>query len=269
MKADGTVYVADAGESNRIRKISLEGTVTTFAGGNEGFADGLATAASFNTPSGLALDADGNLLVSDTGNNRIRKITPEGNVSTVAGDGTAGYADGPASQARFNGPIGVAVDARGNVYVADAYNDRIRMITNDGQVSTVAGNGTPGYADGDRNTAMFDTPCGIAAASDGSLIVADTGNDRLRKITPDGNVITLPMNPLSNPVGLAISHDNFLYVSEFDGGRVVQIAPDGTQSVVAGGGPGFADGSIEARFNLPAGVALSPVNNRPARALRC
>ena len=261
--ADGTVYVADAGESNRIRKISPDGAVTTLAGGNEGFADGLGTAASFNTPSGLALDAEGNLLVADTGNNRIRKITPEGNVSTVAGDGTAGYADGPASQARLNGPIGVAVDARGNIYVADAYNDRIRMITNDGHVSTVAGKGTPGYADGDRYTAMFDTPCGIVAASDGSLIVADTGNDRLRKITPDGNVTTLPTGNLSNPLGLAISHDNFLYVSEFDGSRVVQIAPDGAQSVVAGGGPGFADGLNEARFNLPAGVALSPVSNRP------
>src|SRR5919106_3020184 len=126
---DGTVYVADAGESNRIRKIRPDGTVATFAGGNEGFSDGLTTSASFNTPSGLALDADGNLYVADTGNNRIRKITPEGQVSTVAGDGTAGYRVGPTSQSQFNGPIGIAVDARGNIYVADTYNDRVRMIS--------------------------------------------------------------------------------------------------------------------------------------------
>ena len=260
---DGTIYVADAGESNRIRKITSDGIVTTLAGGSEGFSDGLATAASFNTPSGLALDHDGNLLVADTGNNRIRKITLEGQVSTVAGDGTAGYVDGPAAQAQFNGPIGVAVDARGIIYVADAYNDRIRMIASDGQVSTVAGKGTPGYADGDRNTALFDTPCGVVIANDGAVIVADTGNDRLRKITPEGNVTTLPGDDLSSPIGLAISHDNFLYVTELDGSRVIQIAPDGTARVMAGDGPGFVDGSDEARFNQPTGVALSPQSNRP------
>src|ERR1044071_8115683 len=139
---DGTVYVADAGESNRIRKMVPDGTVTTLAGGAEGFADGVGTAASFNTPSGLALANDGNLFLAETGNNRIRKVTPEGQVSTVAGDGTAGYVDGPASQARFNVPMGIAVDARGNIYVADTYNDRIRMITPDSLVSTIAGDGT-------------------------------------------------------------------------------------------------------------------------------
>ena len=253
---DGTVYVADAGESNRIRRITPDGAVGTFAGGSEGFADGHTTSASFNTPGGLALDADGNLYVADTGNNRIRKITPEGQVSTVAGDGTPGYRDGPASQAQFNGPIGIAVDGRGNIYVADTYNDRVRLVTSDGQVSTVAGKGTPGYADGDRNAALFDTPCGIVAANDGSLIVADTGNDRLRKITPDGNVTTLPQQDLSNPIGLALSHDNFLYVTELDRSRVIQIAPDGTVNVLAG------DGSV--RFNQPTGIALNPKTNRPA-----
>ena len=260
---EGTVYVADAGESNRIRKITPDGAVTTFAGSSEGFSDGLATAASFNTPSGLAIDGGGNLLVADTGNNRIRKITPEGQVSTVAGDGTAGYKDGPAAQAQFNGPIGVAVDARGNIYVADAYNDRIRLIASDDQVSTVAGKGTPGYSDGDRNTAQFDTPCGIAILNDGSLIVADTGNDRLRKLTPDGNVTTLPGDDLSSPIGLAVSHDNFLYVTELDRSRVIQIAPDGATRVIAGNGSGFSDGSTDARFNQLTGIALSPQANRP------
>src|SRR5215207_3665427 len=170
--SDGTIYVADGGESNRIRKISPDGNVTTFAGGSEGFADGAGATASFNTPSGLAFGPDDDLFVADTGNNRIRKITPEGYVSTIAGDGNAGYVDGPGSQAQFNGPIGIAVAASGNIYVADSYNDRIRMITTDGQVSTVAGKGTPGYADGDRDAALFDTPSGIVVANDNSLIVA-------------------------------------------------------------------------------------------------
>ena len=251
---DGTIYVADAGESNRIRKIAPDGSVTTLAGGNEGFSDGVGAAASFNTPSALALASDGNLFVADTANNRIRKITPGARVSTVAGDGTAGYADGPGGQAQFNGPIGVAVDARGNVYVADTYNDRIRMIATDGQVSTIAGVGTPGYADGDRTSALFDTPSGIAVIPDGSIIVADTGNDRLRKISPEGNVTTLPVNEdLSNPIGLALSHDNFLYVTELDRSRVVQIAPDGTVREIAGDG-----------FNQPTGIAISPHSDRPA-----
>ena len=262
---DGTIYISDAGESNRIRRITPGGVVTTFAGGNEGFADGAGSAASFNTPSGLAIDSSGNLYVADTANNRIRKVTPAGEVSTMAGDGTAGYVDGPAAQARFNGPIGVAVDLRGNLFVADTYNDRIRLISPDGIVSTIAGAGTPGYADGDRNTSLFDTPCGVIVATDGTLIVADTGNDSLRKITPDGNVSTWSVSVngegISSPVGLALTHDNYLYVTELDRSRVLQLAPDGSAHVIAGGGRGFADESGAARFNEPTGVALNPETN--------
>ncbi len=242
---DGTVYVSDAGDNNHIRKISPEGVVTTFAGGSEGFADGAGPQASFNTPSALAIDADGNLYVADTGNNRIRKITPEGVVTTVAGDGTAGYADGPAAQARFNGPIGVAVDTSGNLYVADTYNDRVRKVSSDGQVTTVAGAGQPGYADGSAATAMFDTPCGVVVASDGSVIVADTGNRQLRKITADGNVSTITAD-LSRPIGLSATHDGFLYVTDLDRAQVVQIAPDGSTHVIA------------SQFNQPSSVAINP-----------
>jgi sugar lactone lactonase YvrE len=213
--ADGTIYVADAGESNRIRKISPDGTVTTLAGGSEGFADGKGTSASFNTPSALALGPDGNLYVAGTGNNRIRKIRPDGTVSTLAGNGTAGYVDGPAAKAEFNGPIGLAVSNDGDIYVADTYNDVIRMITTAGEVTTIAGGGTPGYSDGAQKIALFDTPCGIIVVENSSLIVADTGNRRLRKVSSDGNVTTLPISgeELSRPVGLAFSHDHFLYVT--------------------------------------------------------
>jgi sugar lactone lactonase YvrE len=287
---DGTVYVADAGESNRIRKVTPEGVVTTLAGGREGFADGAGVAAAFNTPSALALDASGNLYVADTGNNRIRKVTPEGVVTTLAGEGTTGFADGPAAHAQFNAPVGVAVDREGNVYVADTYNDRIRLITKEGLVRTLAGAGSPAYADGASASASFDTPCGVAVSDAGEVYVADTGNDRLRKITKDGQVSTLNLfNPstnaqpandnaktndnanaanvpaavpfeLSNPSGLALTRDGFLYVTELDRGRVVQVAPDGTARVIAGLGSGFADGDglSDARFNQPSGVALAP-----------
>ena len=245
--ADGSIYFSDAGDYNRIQKIAPDGNVTTVAGGAmEGFGDGVGSKALFNSPSAIAIAPDGNLIIADTGNNRIRRLTPTGQVSTVAGDGTAG---------QFNGPIGVAVNASGNIYVADSYNDRIRLITPDGQVSTVAGKGIPGYADGDRNNALFDTPSGIIVANDNSLIVADTGNDRLRRITPDGNVSTLMVTDLSSPIALALTHDNYLYVTELDRSRVVQIAPDGASREIAG----------ETRFNQPTGIAIAPSDDGPPR----
>jgi sugar lactone lactonase YvrE len=257
---DGTLYVSDAGESNRIRKINREGVVTTFAGGSEGFADGTGSAASFNTPSGIALAANGNLYVADTGNNRIRQVTPEGKVWTVAGGATAGNLDGPGEQSHFNGPMGVAVDANGNIFVADAYNDRIRLISPKGVVSTIAGGDTPGFADGTGKAALFDTPCGIVVTTDGTLIVADTGNDRLRKIDANGNVSTWDVKvngeDLSNPIGLTVTHDNYLYVTELDRSRVIQIAPDGTTHVIAARA-GFTDDPTAVRFNQLTGIALN------------
>src|ERR1044072_835665 len=252
---DGTVYVAAAGDSNRIRKVSPDANVTTLAGGKEGFADGAGPSAAFNTPSALALGPSGDLFVADTGNNRIRKITPDGHVTTVAGDGTAGYVDGPTAKAQFNGPIGLAVSDGGDIYVADTYNDVIRMITTEGQVTTIAGAGTPGYADGEQKAALFDTPCGIVIVNN-TLIVADTGNDKLRRVSAEGNVTTLPVQDLSSPIGLAVSHDNYLYVTELDRSRVVQIAPDGIARALA-------DSSDAGRFNQPTGIAIGPLSNKP------
>jgi sugar lactone lactonase YvrE len=263
LSSDGAIYISDAGESNRIRKLTPAGELVNLAGGAEGYADG--TPGAFNSPSGLATDSDGNLYVADTGNNRIRKVTPEGVVSTIAGSGPAGYADGPAASAQFDGPIGVAVDRDGNIYVADTYNDRIRKISTSGQVTTVAGAGRPGYADGEGANAVFDTPCAVVVSPDGTLFVADTGNNQLRKITPAGQVTTFAINFvaetnrtwLRSPVGLVLTHDGFLYVTEFDRGTVVQVAPDGKAWVIAGLGSGYAAGSSKvAQFNQPAGLAV-------------
>ncbi|MCU1267739.1 MAG: gluconolaconase [Acidobacteria bacterium] len=267
---DGTVYVSDAGESNRIRKLTPAGVVTTLAGGAEGYADGAGQSASFNSPSGLVVDGRGNVYVADTGNNRIRKITPQGDVSTVAGEGSAGYRDGPAAQARFDAPIGIALDARGNIYVADTYNDCLRMITAAGEVSTIAGAGVAGDVDGEAGAARFDTPCAIAVAPDGTLIVADTGNNRLRMIATDGKVSTLPVlfpaeispGDISKPIGLTVTHDGYIYVTETDRARIIQIAAGGAARVVAGDGPGYADGLEAARFSQPTGIAIFPKGDR-------
>src|SRR5688572_29803799 len=170
---NGVIYVADGG-SHRVRRITVEGRVETLVGGVRGFHDGPGTAARFDTPSAIALDAAGVLYVADTGNHAVRRITPDGVVETLAGDGSAGDADG--SAARFNGPVGVAVDGSGRVIVADTYNDRIRAIAGDGTVTTLAGGPVPGAEDGMAAEARFDTPCGVHVDATGAIYVADTGN---------------------------------------------------------------------------------------------
>ncbi len=187
----GNVYLADRG-NNRIRKILPDGTVSTLAGsGVKGWADGSGTSARFNGPAGVATDAAGDVYVADMGNHRIRKITRDGKVSTLAGTGKAGFIDAAAAEARFDFPAGVALDAAGNVYVADSYNQRIRKITSDGRVVTLAGSGTAGFIEGSGAVAEFNLPLGVAVDANGLVYVADFTNRRIRLITPDGNVSTL------------------------------------------------------------------------------
>ncbi len=245
----GALYVADAGDANRIRKIDRDGRTTTLPG-------------AFDTPSGLAVDAAGDVIVADTGANAIHKISPKGVVTTLAGDGTAGFRDGPAGQARFNGPIGVATDGKGNVYVADTYNDRIRLITPDGQVKTLAGGAAPGFADGQGAGAAFDTPCGIALDRSGALLIADTGNDAIRKLGPDGRVVTLAHaarddrdSVLRAPVGLAETWDGFVYISSFRRGRIVELSPAGALRILTGR-DAPDPGNAGLRLASPAGLAL-------------
>jgi sugar lactone lactonase YvrE len=255
---DGTLYVADAGSAHRIRRISPDGRVFTVAGAVAGFLDGPSYVARFNSPSGLAIDAAGNIYVADTGNNAIRRVAPDGTVTTVAGDGTAGFRDGHGKSARFNGPIGVAVDRAGRLIVADTYNDRIRGIAPDGTVTTLAGSGVPGTSDGTGASALFDTPSGVAVDDTGIIYVADTGNSAVRTINPIGSVETLVWGTYDGPVrpiGIAAGNGD-VYVTD-DRGRILVSAADGTARVIAGSTPGFNDGSGEqARFRQPAGIAF-------------
>jgi sugar lactone lactonase YvrE len=264
--AHGNVFVADGGASNRIRRIGPDGLVATFAGGRAGFADGPAAAAAFDTPSALAGDRLGNLYVADTGNNAIRKVAPDGSVSTLAGGGEPGYLDGIGRAARFNGPVGVAVDREGYVYVADTYNDRIRRIDRDGKVTTVAGNGAPGSLDGTGTAAGFDTPSAVVVDKNGLLFVADTGNDAIRRIDKGGLVTTLAppaederRKLLHHPVALALTHDGYLYIGSGTGGRIVQLDPRGEYHALMDAerqpGASYAsDGSV--RLYAPRGIAV-------------
>jgi sugar lactone lactonase YvrE len=174
--------VADS-YNNRIRKITAGGLVTTLAGrGSSGFADGAGTSAAFYNPWGIAVDESGNVYVGDYGNNRIRKITTGGVVTTLAGSGVAGSADGAGTAAAFYFPTGVTVDVAGNVYVADFFNNSIRKITAGGLVTTLAGEGDQANIDAIGLAAEFYFPTGVAVDVAGNLYVADTFNGSIRKI---------------------------------------------------------------------------------------
>jgi hypothetical protein len=185
----GTIVNGHDGDGNVTVKC-FRNLVTTLAGSTFGSTDGVATAAQFEFPVALAVDAAGNVYVGDRDNHRIRKITPAGAVSTLAGS-TQGFADGTGTAARFNFPAGVAVDAAGNVYVADTFNQRIRKITPAGAVSTLAGSGTAGFANGVATAAQFNFPAGVAVDAAGNVYVGDRDNHRIRKITPAGAVSSL------------------------------------------------------------------------------
>jgi uncharacterized repeat protein (TIGR02543 family) len=192
---NGTIFVADY-YNHRIRKIDSSGNVTTVAGSNSGFVDGDSTTARFSGPSGIALDSNGNIIVADSGNNRIRKIDGDSNVTTVAGDGTWAF---------FRSPNGIAVDSSDNIFVADRENNRIRKIDANGNVTTVAGDGNKTFADGNSTTASFNWPYGVAVDSSGNVFVADSYNNKIRKITPQMKLIGTPTTAGVYDVNLTVS----------------------------------------------------------------
>ena len=178
----GTVFVADS-QNNRIVQLDTAGAIVNVIGQTSGgLTNGTGTAAQFNYPQGLGVDTAGNLYVADTQNHAIRKITSSGVVTTVAGNGTSGYVDAMGTSARFKSPGALVVATDGTIYVSDSGNNRIRKIATDGTVTTVAGDGTAGFADGNGQSAQFNNPNGIAIGSDGRLYVADTANHRIRAL---------------------------------------------------------------------------------------
>lgn len=267
--AQGNLYVADP-YNQRVRKITTAGMVSTLAGnGTIGYVNGPGAVAQFNYPHGIAIDAQGNLYVSDYDNNRIRKISPSGDVSLFAGTGVAGSMDGPGASAQFNGPVFLAIDANGNVYVADQRNNKIRKITPAGIVSTLAGSGTYGTNDGTGTAAQFQGPTGIACDAQGNVYVGDMIGNRVRKITPAGVVSTLAGSSegfaegrgadakFRGPAGLACDTHGNAYVADELNHRIRKITPDGVVTTYAGSTAGFLDGEgSTAQFNAPDAVAI-------------
>jgi len=196
----GNLYIVDAGNS-RIRKAGRDGTISTFAGnGQAGFSGdgGPATQASLRPNRGLAVDADGDLYISDLFNGRISKVTADGRIATFAGNGLRGAAEdnGPATGASITNPAGLAFDQNGNLYVADPANFRVRRITRDGTITTVAGRDSPGFS-GDGGSALeakLLAPLGVAVDASGRLYVADTGNSRVRRVERAGNIASVAGN---------------------------------------------------------------------------
>ena len=242
--ASGNLFIADR-MNHRIRKVTPGGIISTFAGtGVRGYSGdgGPATSAQLYYPDGLAVDALGNLCIGDTDNHRIRKVSLDGTISTVAGNGTAGYTGdgGSATSAQLNHPDGVAVDALGNLYIADGYNHRIRKVTPGGIISTVAGNGTGGFGGdgGPAKAASLAYPTAVAIDAFGNLFIADFGNQRIRKVTPDGIISTLAGTgirgfsgdggpakaaSLANPTGIAVNSLGDLFIADQNNNRIRKV----------------------------------------------
>lgn len=272
----GNIFVADASNST-IRKISASGAVTTFAGtaGQQGSADGTGASAQFDLPTGLAIDRNGNLYVTDRTNHTIRKITATGVVSTLAGSaGQSGATDGTGAAARFNYPYGLAVDSEGTVYVADTGNAIIRKITPSGIVTTIAGKaGIYSVNDGTGTAASFYTPTAIAIGNDGYIYIAEWESKIIRKITPTGDVTTIAGAALQlgsvdgatsaarfgNPNSIAVDENKNLFIVDTGNNSIRKISAAGIVSTIAGttGQSGSVDGSgLAAKFNSPGSIAL-------------
>jgi sugar lactone lactonase YvrE len=272
----GNVYVADT-DNNKIRKITSTGVVTTLAGsGLQGSVDAVGTLASFFDPTGVAIDGYGNVYVADAGNNKIRKISPTGVVTTLAGSGNYGSVDATGTLASFNTPYGLAVDGFENVYVADYNNNKIRKITPTGVVTTFAGSGLKDSVDAVGTLASFNTPGGVAVDGSGNLYVVDSGNNKIRKITSSGVVTTLAgsgaydsidatgtLASFFSPTGVAVDAFGNVYVADQSNSKIRKITSSGVVTTLAGSG---AHGSVDAigtlaSFYLPSGVAVDGYGN--------
>ncbi len=243
--SSGNVYIAERG--HRVRKVTREGIIITIAGtGNSGFSGdgGPATNASLTIPLAVAPDATGNLYIADTGNHRVRKVGPDGVITTIAGNGVAGFSGdgGAATAASLSSPHGLTVDSRGNLYISDSGNGRIRKVTPGGLITTLAGGGTNFPGDGGPAfSGQLAFPWGLALERDGSLYIADSGNTRIRKVTPAGIISTVAGGnvgfsgdgglataaSLNSPSGVAVDSAGNLYISDLFNRRVRKVDPAG------------------------------------------
>jgi sugar lactone lactonase YvrE len=289
--AAGNLYIVEELNEGRVRKVAPDGTITTVAGGPkpaEGIGDGgPATAALLNTPHQLALDGTGNLYIAEFNGNRVRKVSPDGIITTVAGTGKDGFSGdgGPATEARLDHPFQLVVDAAGNLFIADAGGGRVRKVSPEGIITTVAGGGEPadGVGDGGPATAAaLYFPEGLAIDEDGNLFIAEYGDaqvegsgNRVRKVSPDGTITTCAGTGeagfsgdggkatearIDRPIALAVDTDGNLLISDWGNYRVRKVSPDGIITTVAGsdkktfageGGP-----ATEAGLRGPAGLAI-------------
>jgi trimeric autotransporter adhesin len=275
----GNLYIADSA-NDRIRRVDSSGKISTVAGnGTQGFGGdgGPATSAELAQPWGVAVHG-ANLYIADTLNHRVRKVDSSGKISTVAGDGTAGFDGdgGPATSAILNWPYSVGVDSGGNLYIADWAEERVRKVNTSGTISTFAGNGTAGFSGdgGPANSAQLST-AGVASDGNGSFYIADTGNQRIRKVDATGMVSTVAGNgtegfggdggPATNaefrsPYAVAVDSHGNTYIADTFNQRIRKVDSSGMISTVAGrGGPGFGgDGgpATQAKLHNPIGVAV-------------
>ena len=280
----GSIYIADWG-NNRVRKVDPAGTITTFAGSRvDGYGGdgGPASQARLSRPGGVATDSRGNVYIADGGNHRVRKVDPAGTITTVAGTGERGYGGdgGPASQARLSSPGGVATDSRGNVYIADGGNHRVRKVDPAGTITTVAGTGERGYSGdgGPAYQAQLSWLGGVATDSRGNVFFADGGNDRVRKVDPAGTITTFAgfgsyggdggpasQAQLSWLGGVATDSRGNVYFADGGNHRVRKVDPAGTITTVAGTGEqgygGDGGPASQAQLSSPGGVATDSRGN--------
>ena len=282
----GNLYIADSGNA-RIRRVSPSGIITTVAGnGTYGYSGdgGTAVSAQLSSPYGVGVDGAGNLYIADTSNNRIRRVSPSGIITTVAGNGTQGYAGdgGAATSAQLSYPYRVAVDGAGNLYLADSFNHRIRRVSPSGIITTVAGNGTQGYSGdgGAATSAQLSAPQGVEVDGAGNLYIADTSNQRIRRVSPSGIITTVAGNgtygysgedgvatstPLSGPIDVAVDGTDNLYIADSKNNRIRRVSASGVIRTVAGNGTGGYSGdggaATLAQLSFAFGVAVDGAGN--------
>lgn len=274
--ATGKLYVTES-FNNSIRTITTTGATSVVSKTAIGYADGNLATAQFYGPKGLSFDAAGNIYLADLGNNIIRKIATTGTVTTIAGNTIPGFIDGAGTKAEFYDPSATAIDASGNIYVADRTNNLIRKITTAGVVSTLTGyratggysqTTVPGYYDSDAANSLFRTPVALTMDATGNIYVADYKNNAIRKVTPTGTVTTYAGGiyfpaMLGNPTGVVLDAQGNMFISEASG-RIIEITANKVLYVLAGAAKsdGYVNGvGAAARFNNPQSLTLDGQGN--------